>query len=287
VAEPWWGRALVPPHRRPGLPDQRASGRLSTMARAARRRSGRRLLPRCYSLLMRGLDRVLPGGRRRGPGAVAGPWLIGAAAIVVRLGGGRRKGRRAATIADRGRRLLFAFFPPAAFVLSMVYAEGPAGACSRPGCLLAPAPAALASWPGVLGGPWAGRHPAQRHGPGDGWACRLGRAGGPRFWRDREVARRRWWPPLLAPVGMLAFFGFLWWHTGEAAHLVPRRVTGLGRADRLRPQQTSACSPISSPAPPAQPQPCPPGHQQLVTAVVFMGHPGCGPSSRPSSTSLP
>src|SRR5205807_2529096 len=54
-------------------------------------------------------------------------------------------------------------------------------------------------------------------------------AAGVAIWRDREW--RAVVAPLLAPVGMLAFFGFLWWHTREP--LISFRVESQGWGDRL------------------------------------------------------
>src|SRR5258708_2599334 len=54
-------------------------------------------------------------------------------------------------------------------------------------------------------------------------------AAGVAIWQNREW--RAAVAPLLAPVGMLAFFVFLWWHTGET--LIWFRVESQGWGERI------------------------------------------------------
>src|SRR5581483_9046699 len=169
-----------------------------------------------YSLLMRALDKVLPGGADVAGAVLA--LLIGAAAtVVVWIVAEKVAGR---TVADRAA-ILFAF-SPGAFVLSLVYAAGRlvllAAACLlallERRWLLAGVLAALAS---------ATRPNATAVMAACAWAA------GVAIWRDREW--RALVAPLLAPLGMLAFFGFLWWHTGEP--LIWFRVESQGWGERI------------------------------------------------------
>ena len=169
-----------------------------------------------YSLLMRALDKVLPGGADVAGAVLA--LLIGAlATVVVWMVAHKVAGR---TVADRAA-VLFAF-SPGAFVLSLVYAEGLLVLLSA-GCLLA-----LLERRWLLAGGLAALAGATRPNAtavmlACAWAAAVA------IWRDREW--RAVVAPLLAPVGMLAFFGFLWWHTGEP--LIWFRVESQGWGERL------------------------------------------------------
>ena len=169
-----------------------------------------------YSLLMRALDRILPGGADVAGAVLA--LLIGAlATVVVWVVADKVAGR---TVADRAA-VLFAF-SPGAFVLSLVYAEGLLVLLSA-GCLLA-----LLERRWLLAGGLAALAGATRPNAtavmlACAWAAAVA------IWQDREW--RAVVAPLLAPVGMLAFFGFLWWHTGEP--LIWFRVESQGWGERL------------------------------------------------------
>jgi len=169
-----------------------------------------------YSLLMRALDRILPGGADVAGAVLA--LLIGAlATVVVWVVADKVAGR---TVADRAA-VLFAF-SPGAFVLSLVYAEGLLVLLSA-GCLLA-----LLERRWLLAGGLAALAGATRpNATAVMLACAW--AAGVAIWRDREW--RAVVAPLLAPVGMLAFFAFLWWHTGEP--LIWFRVESQGWGERL------------------------------------------------------
>ena len=169
-----------------------------------------------YGVMMRALDRVLPGGADVAGAVLA--LLIGAlATVVVWMVAEKVAGR---TVADRAA-VLFAF-SPGAFVLSLVYAEGLLVLLSA-GCLLA-----LLERRWLLAGVLAALAGATRpNATAVMLACAW--AAGVAIWRDREW--RAVVAPLLAPVGMLAFFGFLWWHTGEP--LIWFRVESQGWGERL------------------------------------------------------
>jgi hypothetical protein len=169
-----------------------------------------------YPLMMRGLDRILPGGAD-----IAGvvlSLLFGAiATVLVWFVADKVAGRRAA---DRSA-VLFAL-SPGAFVLSLVYAEGLLVVFSA-ACLLA-----LLERRWLLAGVLAALASASRPNAtaimlacawGAGWA----------IWRHRDW--RAVLAPLLAPAGMLAFFVFLWWHTGET--LIWFRVQAQGWGERI------------------------------------------------------
>ena len=169
-----------------------------------------------YPLLMRGLDRVLPGGPD-----VAGvvlSLLFGAlATVLVWFVAEKVAGRR---VADRAA-VLFAF-SPGAFVLSLVYAEALLVALSA-ACLLA-----LLERRWVLAGVLAALAGATRpNATAAAIACAWAAA-----W---AIVKDRDWralvAPVLAPVGMLAFFVFLWWHTGETR--IWFRVQSQGWGERL------------------------------------------------------
>lgn len=110
-----------------------------------------------------------------------------------------------ATTADRAT-ALFCFFP-GSFVLSMVYAEALLLALGT-GCLLA-----LLDRRWVLAGILAGLATACRP---SGVALIVACA----WAAGAAIAERRQWralaAPLIAPIGLLGFFGFLWVRTGRA-----------------------------------------------------------------------
>ena len=169
-----------------------------------------------YPLLVRGLDRVLPGGPE-----VAGTVLslvIGAiATVLVWIVAEKVAGRR---VADRAA-VLFAF-SPGAFVLSLVYAEGLLIVLSA-GCLLA-----LLERRWVAAGVLAALATASRpNATSVALACAW--AAGWAIWKHRDW--RALLAPLLAPAGMVAFFVYLWWHTGET--LIWFRVQSQGWGERV------------------------------------------------------
>jgi len=169
-----------------------------------------------YPLLVRVLDKVLPGDA-----AVAGivlSLLIGAAAtVLVWIVADKVAGRR---VADRAA-ILFAF-SPGAFVLSLVYAEGLLVLLSA-GALLA-----LLERRWLLAGVLAALASATRpNATAVALACAW--AAGVAIWQRREW--RALVAPVLAPVGMLAFFVFLWWHSGEA--FMWFRVESQGWGERI------------------------------------------------------
>jgi hypothetical protein len=169
-----------------------------------------------YSLLMRAVDKVVPGGVD-----VAGvvlSLLIGAVATVVvwviadKLTDARTADRAA---------ILFAF-SPGAFVLSLVYAEGLLILLSA-GCLLA-----LLERRWVLAGVLAALAGATRpNATAVMLACAW--AAGWALWKHRDW--RALAAPVLAPLGMIAFFGYLWWHTGETR--IWFRVESQGWGERI------------------------------------------------------
>ena len=169
-----------------------------------------------YPLLVRGLDRVLPGGADVAGAVLA--LLIGAAAtVVVWMVAGKLADRR---VADRAA-VLFAF-SPGAFVLSLVYAEGLLVLLSA-ACLLA-----LLERRWLLAGVLAALAGATRpNATAAMLACAW--AAGVAIWKDREW--RAAIAPALAPIGMLAFFVFLWWHTGET--LIWFRVESQGWGEQI------------------------------------------------------
>jgi hypothetical protein len=169
-----------------------------------------------YPVLVRGLDAVLPGGAD-----VAGvvlSFVIGAlATVVVWLVADKVAGR---PVADRAA-VLFAF-SPGAFVLSLVYAEGLLILLSA-ACLLA-----LLERRWVVAGVLAALATATRpNGTAVVMACAW--AAAVAIWTRREW--RAVAAPLLAPLGMAAFFVFLWWHTGEP--LIWFRVQYQGWGERI------------------------------------------------------
>lgn len=169
-----------------------------------------------YPLLIRGLDRILPGGADVA-GVVLSLLLGALATVLVWLVAEKVAGRR---VADRAA-VLFAF-SPGAFVLSLVYAEGLlivlSAACMlellERRWLLAGGLAALAS---------ATRPNATAIALACAWAAAIA------IWQRREW--RAAVAPLLAPLGMVAFFVYLWWHTGES--LIWFRVESQGWGERV------------------------------------------------------
>jgi hypothetical protein len=153
-----------------------------------------------YPLLVRGLDKVFPGGADVA-GAVLS-LLIGAlATVLVWVVAEKVTDRK---VADRAA-VLFAF-SPGAFVLTLVYAEGLLVLLSA-ACLLA-----LLERRWVLAGVLAALAGATRpNATAVMLACAW--AAGVAVWKHREWRAAA--APALAPLGMLGFFAFLWWHTGE------------------------------------------------------------------------
>jgi hypothetical protein len=169
-----------------------------------------------YPLMVRGLDRVLPGGAD-----VAGVVLsliIGAlATVLVWILAEKVADRR---VADRAA-ILFAF-SPGAFVLSWVYAEGLLILLAA-ACLLA-----LLERRWLLAGVLAALASSSRpNATAVMFACAW--AAGWAVLKDRDW--RALAAPILAPVGMVAFFGFLWWHTGEPG--IWFRVQSQGWGERI------------------------------------------------------
>jgi dolichyl-phosphate-mannose-protein mannosyltransferase len=169
-----------------------------------------------YPLLVRALDKILPGGAD-----VAGVVLsliIGAVAtVLVWILAEKLADRR---VADRAA-ILFAF-SPGAFVLSWVYAEGLLIVLAA-ACLLA-----LLERRWVLAGVLAALASASRpNATAVIFACAW--AAGWAILKDRDW--RSLAAPVLAPVGMVAFFAFLWWHTGETR--IWFRVQSQGWGERL------------------------------------------------------
>ena len=164
-----------------------------------------------YPLLVRALDRVLPGGADVA-GVVLSLLLGAVATVLVWILAEKVADHR---VADRAA-ILFAF-SPGAFVLSLVYAEGLLIVLAA-GCLLA-----LLERRWVLAGVLAALASASRpNATAVMFACAW--AAGWAVLKDRDW--RSLVAPLLAPVGMLAFFAYLWWHTGEA--LIWFRVQSQG-----------------------------------------------------------
>jgi Dolichyl-phosphate-mannose-protein mannosyltransferase len=154
-----------------------------------------------YPLLVRAADRLLPG--REAVAALAVSLVAGAAATVLvalltrRLTGPRPAVRAAA---------LFAF-SPGAFVLSMPYAEG-VMLVAATACLLL-----LHQRRWVAAGLAAAVASAARPSGLVLAACCAWAAW--EAWRQ-DRALRPLAAPLLAPLGTVAYFGYLWVHTGSA-----------------------------------------------------------------------
>lgn len=179
-----------------------------------------------YPLLLRAFD-ALPFLTPIGAGLVVCGLTATAAAVVIWVLGRRLLG---AEVADRAV-ALFAFFP-GSFVLSMVYAEG-VFLLLAAGCLWA-----LVDRRWVLAGVLAALCTASRPNAvavigACAWAS-LVAIRSRRDWRSLVA-------PALAPIGILAFFGYLWARTGEATAWFSaqragweERVVPLALADDLR-----------------------------------------------------
>ena len=169
-----------------------------------------------YPLLVRALDKVLPGGADVA-GVVLSLFIGAVATVLVWILAEKVADRR---VADRAA-ILFAF-SPGAFVLSWVYAEGLLIVLAA-GCLLA-----LLERRWALAGVLAALASASRpNATAVMFACAW--AAGWAIVRDRDW--RALAAPVLAPAGMLAFFVFLWWHTGETG--IWFRVQSQGWGERL------------------------------------------------------
>ena len=169
-----------------------------------------------YPMLVRALDAVLPGSA-----AAAGvvlSLLIGAAATVVVW----LITAKVSDLAQADRAAVLFCFSPGAFVLSLVYAEGLLVLLAA-ACLLALLERrwALA---GVLGALATATRPNAI-----AVACACAWAAGMALWRRRDW--RALLAPVLAPMGMVAFFAFLWWRTGEP--LIWFRVEADGWGERM------------------------------------------------------
>jgi Dolichyl-phosphate-mannose-protein mannosyltransferase len=169
-----------------------------------------------YPMLMRALDRVLPGGPDVA-GVVLSLLLGALGTVLVWFVAEKVAGRQ---VADRAA-VLFAF-SPGAFVLSLVYAEGLLIVLSA-ACLLA-----LLERRWLLAGVLAALASASRPNA-TALAIACAWAAGWAIWRHRDW--RAVLAPLLAPAGMVAFFVFLWWHTGET--LIWFRVQAQGWGERI------------------------------------------------------
>ncbi len=164
-----------------------------------------------YPMLVRIFDPVLPGSAATA--GVVVTLLCGAAATVLVWMVADRVADR--PTADRAS-ILFSFFP-GAFVMSLVYAEALMVALGA-ACLLALMDRRWV-WAGLFAALATATRPnASAVAAACAWAALV------------AIRRRREWramvAPLLAPGGMLAFFAFLWWHTGEP--LVWFRVQAQG-----------------------------------------------------------
>ena len=169
-----------------------------------------------YPLLVRALDKVLPGGADVA-GVVLSLLLGAVATVLVWIVAEKVADRR---VADRAA-ILFAF-SPGAFVLSLVYAEGLLIVLAA-ACLLA-----LLERRWVLAGVLAALAGASRpNATAVMAACAW--AAGWAVWKHRDW--RALIAPALAPVGMLAFYVFLWWHTGET--LIWFRVQRQGWGEKI------------------------------------------------------
>jgi hypothetical protein len=154
-----------------------------------------------YPLVARAADRVLPGSDA--VAALAVSLVAGAvAAVLVGLLTSRLAGPQAAVRAAA----LFAF-SPGAFVLSMAYAEG-VFLVAAVGCLLL-----LHERRWVAAGVAAAVASASRP-TGLVLAACCGWAAWEAWRRDRTL--RPLVAPLLAPLGTVAYFAYLWAHTGSA-----------------------------------------------------------------------
>ena len=169
-----------------------------------------------YPMIVRVFDAVLPGGAALA-GVVVSLLLGAVATVIVWLLAQHVAGRE---VADRAA-VLFVF-SPGAFVLSLLYAEAlMIVLCGA--CLLALMHRrwALA---GVLGALATATRPnASAVVVACAWAA------GVALWRHRDW--RALLAPAIAPVGMVGFFAFLWWHTDEP--LIWFRVEADGWGERF------------------------------------------------------
>lgn len=154
-----------------------------------------------FPLLARAADLVLPGGAA--VAAVTVATLAGGIGVV--LVGLLARDLLGQQVGDRAVVLMAAF--PGAFVLSMAYSEGVLLACAA-ACLLA-----LTRERWVVAGIAAALGSAARpSGAVLALAC---------LWAAGVALRRgghRWRPlvaPAMAPLGVMAYFGYLWMSTGE------------------------------------------------------------------------
>jgi hypothetical protein len=169
-----------------------------------------------YPMIVRVFNAVLPGGAALA-GVVVSLLLGAVATVVVWLIAKHVAGRE---VADRAA-VLFVF-SPGAFVMSLVYAEAlMVVLCGA--CLLA---LMHRRWllAGVLGALATATRP---NAAAVVVACAF--AAGVALWRHRDW--RALLAPAIAPVGMVAFFAFLWWHTHEP--LIWFRVEADGWGERF------------------------------------------------------
>jgi len=153
-----------------------------------------------YPLLTRLVDPFVPGGSSAA--GVVVTLICGAAATVLIW-------QLTAWVTDRdtaNRAAVLFCFSPGAFVLSLVYAEALMLALGA-ACLLA-----LLQRRWVAAGVLAALAGATRPNA-SAFAVACLWAAGAAVWQRREW--RALVAPVLAPLGMAAFFAFLWWHTGE------------------------------------------------------------------------
>ena len=153
-----------------------------------------------YPMLIRLVDPFIPGGSSTA--GVVVTLVFGALATVLVW-------QLTAWVTDRdtaNRAAVLFCFSPGAFVLSLVYAEALMLALGA-ACLLA-----LLQRRWVAAGVLAGLAGATRPNA-SAFAVACLWTAGVAVWQRREW--RALVAPVLAPVGMVAFFAFLWWHTGE------------------------------------------------------------------------
>ena len=169
-----------------------------------------------YPTITRLLDPVIPGSAAAAGVVVS--LLFGASATILVWYVAKAVTNR--QVADRAA-VLFAF-SPGAFVMSLVYAEALMVTLAA-ACMLA-----LLRRRWLLAGVLAALTTATRpNGVAVAVACAW--AAGVAIWRLRDW--RSLVAPALAPVGMVAFFAFLWWHTSEP--LIWFRVEADGWGERV------------------------------------------------------
>ncbi|MGH9039394.1 MAG: mannosyltransferase family protein [Acidimicrobiia bacterium] len=153
-----------------------------------------------YPLLIRLVDPLVPGGASTA--GVVVTLICGALATVAVW-------QLTAWVTDRevaNRAAVLFCFSPGAFVLSLVYAEALMLALGAASLL------ALLQRRWVAAGVLAAFASATRPNAG-AFAVACLWAAGAAVWQRREW--RALIAPVLAPVGTIVFFAFLWWHTGE------------------------------------------------------------------------